>query len=119
MNAIFILLFACSTYSGSIMLDSGNRLNNQGWQLVDEHPTCVSEIKVLKSEAEVVDYMNARVGKDIGGGLWAYPANHPEPSRIYRYDKAGLKEIKLDPVYDVKQKTVEERILKGYRMEGK
>ena len=115
MTAIFILLFACSTWSNVILTDTGINIT-QGWRLVDEHPTCVSEIRIMKSEAEVLDYMNAMVGKDIGGGMRVYPGNHPKPDRIYRYDKAGLKEIELAPIYDVKQKTVEERILKGYQI---
>lgn len=113
MGVIFILLFACSTWSNITLTDSGMGIT-QGWRLVDEHPTCVSEIKVLKSEDEVLDYMNSTIGKELTVNL--FTVGERTPSRIYRYDKTGLKEVKVDPVYDVKQKTVEEKTLKGYQI---
>ena len=112
MTSIFILIFACSTMS-----DVSLTHNTQAMYTINNYPSCVSEIKVLKSEAEVLDYMNSTVRKEISVNF--FTAGERTPSQIYRYDKNGLKEFRIDPVYDVKQKTVEERTLKGYRMEAK
>ena len=97
MFPIFILILSCATMSF-------NSTTNLVYTTDHAYnvPTCVSDIKVMRSEEEVLNYIDKQL--------------YPQPSRIIRIDKKGEQEMHISPVYETKERVVEERIIKGYKL---
>ena len=108
MNFLFILVFACTTWSSNYL--TNDAAINGYWDQQKEFtlPTCTSEIEIVKSEKEL---------------LALYSSNKiyfRSPSKIYRLDlKTGeMKSVSVIPIIERKKKMVEqeEQTIKGYEI---
>lgn len=113
MSFLFILIFACSTYSNPLYLTTGSLIDNSMVHL--EHPTCLSDILILKTEAEILDLYRHPRWKGSFNILREY-----KPDKILKLDlKTGIAvEVKVEPILEFRKKMVEqeEKIIKGWEI---
>lgn len=122
MNFLFILVFACSTYSNISLTLDNRTMDIKGSIGTVAHyelpPTCTSEVKIVKTEFEVLGYFTNPKYKTDNSFYGAIILNQPD--KIYRLDtKTGeMKQVEVKPIVEVKKKMVEqeEKIIKGYEI---
>ena len=112
MNFLFILVFACSTWS-----DVTLAINRADRDL--SPPVCISAVQIAKTEKEVFDYYTNPKYK-AESSLFGSAISPNLPDKIYRLDtKTGeMKLVKVEAIVEYKKKMVEqeEKIIKGYEI---